>query len=337
MESVVVSLLIDACIAGSIAFLLTFFLIPILCWMSGKYQLVDIPDGVIKMHERPIPNLGGLAVYAGFVIAFLLRLPMSNSWLENFFIGITLLLIVGLADDRICFTPAQKFSCQFIVALFFLRTGFHLKPLFFCPLITHLISLLWILTVVNAFNLIDIMDGLATTVAICVSLTLLAIALYIKALTFVVLLSSFLGALIAFLWYNKPAACIYLGDAGALFIGGLLSTLSFLFPWQDYNPYGYVVVPFIFFIPLCELIFLIFIRTYKKIPFYLPSPDHFCMYLLRNGWSKESVLWYVGGISVFIFCTSILFFIQAISLFKFSLLWLCLLCLWIRFLTTRTV
>lgn len=337
MESVVVSLLIGACIAGIIAFLLTFFLIPVLCWMSGKYQLVDIPDGVIKMHERPIPNLGGFAVYAGFVIAFLLRLSTSNNWLENFFIGITLLLVVGLADDRLCFTPAQKFFCQLIVALFFLRTGFYLKHLFFCPLITHLISILWILTVVNAFNLIDIMDGLATTVAICVSLTLLAIALYIKALTFVLLLSSFLGALIAFLWYNKPAACIYLGDAGALFIGGFLSVLSFLFPWDAYNPYGYIVVPFIFFIPLCELIFLIFIRTYKRIPFYLPSPDHFCMYLLRKGWSKVNILWYVSGISVFIFCTSILFFIQAISLFKFSLLWLFLLSLWVCFLTTRTV
>lgn len=331
------SLLIDACIAGSIAFLLTFFLIPALCWMSGKYQLVDIPDGVIKMHERPIPNLGGLAVYAGFVIAFLSCVPSNNTSLTSLLIGATLLLVIGLADDRICLTPAQKFFWQFIVALFFLRTGFYLKNIFFCYLITHSISLLWILTVINAFNLIDIMDGLATTVAICVSLTLLAIALYIKALTFVLLLASFLGALIAFLWYNKPAACIYLGDAGALFIGGFLAALSFLFPWDTYNPYGYVVVPFIFFIPLCELIFLILIRTYKKIPFYLPSPDHFCMYLLHKGWSKKTILWYVSGISAFIFCTSILFFIQAISLFKFSLLWLFLLCVWIRFLTTRTV
>lgn len=337
MESGLVSLLIDACIAGSIAFLLTFFLVPCLCWLSDRYNLVDIPDGVIKMHERPTPNLGGLAVYAGFIIGILLFLVDNNTWLPFFLIGITLLLFVGLADDRLCFTPAQKFFFQFIVALFFLKTGFFFKDVFPCPLISLSFSLLWTLTIINAFNLIDIMDGLAASVAIGISINLLVIAVLVKSTLLVLVLSSLLGALITFLWYNKPPACIYLGDAGAHFIGGFLATVCFLFPWQAYNPYGYILIPFIFFIPLCELICLILIRTYKKIPFYLPSPDHFCMYLLRKGWRKKIILWYVCGVSVFIFCASILFFLQALSLFTFSLLWLFLFFVWVWFLTTRTV
>ncbi len=331
-----VSLLIDACKAGSIAFLLTFFLIPILCWLSRRYSIVDIPDGVVKRHESPIPNLGGLAVYIGFVVATLSLLHADKGLVSQLLIGATLFLVIGLIDDRICLTPGQKFFCQSIAALFFLNMGFYVIDQSIPNLIACLLSFLWIVTIANAFNLIDIMDGLATTTALGIAFTLGIIALYIKVAVLVLLLGALMGSLLAFLWYNKPPACIYLGDAGALFIGGFLAVCTFLYPWSYCTMGGYLIPLLIFFVPLFELTALIVIRTYKKVPFYLPSPDHFSMYLLCNGWSKKSILWYIGLVSLVITGLSVLFFKQQISLVEFSISALFLVATWVYFLTGRT-
>ncbi|MBS1986468.1 undecaprenyl/decaprenyl-phosphate alpha-N-acetylglucosaminyl 1-phosphate transferase [Candidatus Dependentiae bacterium] len=331
-----VSLLIDACKAGSIAFLLTFFLIPLFCWFSRRYSLVDMPDGVIKKHESPIPNLGGLAVYCGFAVASLSLLHTDAEFARFLLFGSALFLFIGLIDDRVCLTPGQKFFCQSIAALFFLKMGFCFVDQSIPSLMTCVVSFWWIVTVTNAFNLIDIMDGLAATTALGIALSLAIIALYIKA-AILVLLVALIGSLFAFLWYNKPPACIYLGDAGALFIGGFLAVCTFLYPWSRHAMSGYLIPLFIFFVPLFELVALIVIRTYKGIPFYLPSPDHFSMYLVRNGWNKKSILWYIGFVSLFIAGVSILFFNQQISLVEFSISALFLVMTWLCFLTIRTV
>lgn len=331
-----VSLLIDACKAGSIAFLLTFFLIPILCWLSRRYSIVDIPDGIVKKHESPIPNLGGLAVYFGFAVASLALLHTDTGLVRSLLVGSALFLGIGLIDDRVCLTPGQKFFCQSIAALFFLKIGFCFVDQSIPSLITCVLSFWWIVTVTNAFNLIDIMDGLAATTALGIALSLAIIALYIKAAALVLLLGALMGSLLAFLWYNKPPACIYLGDAGALFIGGFLAVCAFLYPWSYCTMGGYLIPLLIFFIPLFELTALIVIRTYKKVPFYLPSPDHFSMYLLRNGWSKQSILWYIRIMSLFITGLSVLFFKQQISLVEFSISALFLAATWVYFLTGRT-
>jgi UDP-GlcNAc:undecaprenyl-phosphate GlcNAc-1-phosphate transferase len=144
-----------------------------------------------------------------------------------------------------------------------------------------------------------------------------------------ILLASFLGPLCAFFIYNRPPARIYLGDAGSLFIGGFLGTVPFLFDWGTYNWYGYLTPIIILGIPLLECVSLIVIRSYKGIPFYQGSPDHFSCYLINNGWYKTSVLWYVSLLSIFLGGISLLFSLGIVGITNTIGLGLLFLIVWI--------
>lgn len=295
------------------SFLVTFYLIPFFCSLAYKLNFVDVPDGAIKQHKQATPYMGGVAIYCGFLFGLAFTMPMENKILL-LLIGTILLLFIGLIDDFFILKPSQKIFAQAIVALCFLKAGFYLKEHFFYNMWNMPLSFLWILTVINSFNLIDVMDGLATTVAIGATITLLVIAYYLNHFTVMIVLYALLGALCAFLFYNKPPAKIYLGDAGSLFIGGFFATIPFLFDWGTFNVLGYLTPIIIFAIPLLECMSLVAIRWYKQIPFYQGSPDHFCCYLLAQGWSKKTILLYMLGLSVYLGVIAILFALGDLSL-----------------------
>ncbi|MCX5922781.1 MAG: MraY family glycosyltransferase [Candidatus Dependentiae bacterium] len=296
-----------------ISFLVTFYLVPLCCIIARRLEFIDEPDGKIKVHKTATPYMGGVAVYVGFLVAFCLIYPFENNMLL-FFTGSTLLLFIGLIDDLIVLRPYQKFFGQLLAATCFLKAGLYLKAQFFSNYWNLPLSAFWMLLIINAFNLVDVMDGLATLLAICATSSFLALAIYFNQPSVIILLCAFLGPLLAFFWYNKPTAKIYLGDAGSLFIGGFLATVPFLFNWGIYTISGYLTPIVILAIPLLEVGTLILVRTYKKIPFYLGSPDHFSIYLQRNGWSKWAILGYVLLLSLVLFGVSFLFLINCLSL-----------------------
>lgn len=193
------------------------------------------------------------------------------------------------------------------------------------------------LSVINAFNLVDVMDGLCGTLALIAALTFGIIAFLAGKYATSVLLAAFTGAVAAFLVYNKPQAKIYMGDAGSLFIGGFLAAVPLLFSWDKSLFAGELVaggaqnIPFIshlimpllenFFIPgiilgvpLLEGLGLFVIRSYLGLPFYNGSPHHFSIYLQRRGWSKWHVLAFAGTISTIFSTLTILFLYHVISL-----------------------
>lgn len=297
----------------SISFLLTFYLVPLFLIIAKKLNILDTPDGSVKVHEKPIPYLGGFAVYFGFITTLSLVFPFEN---DVFFmlLGSTMLLFTGLIDDILRLQAYQKFFWQFVAAFCFLKSGFYLKESFFLANMWNFpISLLWILSVVNAFNLVDVMDGLATLIACCATATLLVISLFFGQQALALLLACFLGSLFAFFCYNKPPAKIYLGDAGALFIGGMLATIPFLFKWGTFNSYGFFTPAIILAIPLLEITALILIRTYKGIPFYQASPDHFSIYLQHYGWSKYQILAFILLLSAIILIIAVSFSLNMLS------------------------
>lgn len=326
-------------ILGCIAFLVTRSVLKIILSLSYTHQLVDVPDGVIKVHERPIPNMGGFAIYSGFVVvssSALLLTHQNIQSLVSFYIGLTLLLITGLIDDRVCLKPYQKTIGQLMAASYLVISGIGLQSDYFFLYVGALFSVLWIVTIVNAFNLIDVMDGLAVTVALFIAFFFLLVALSIGDTTLSLLLTILCGSLAAFFLYNKPPASIYLGDAGALFIGGTLAVMPFMFPdFLVSMGYNYLIFLFIFAIPLLEITGLILIRTYKGISFYLPSRDHFSLILLYKGWSKQKILLYVASMSLFLLLTSYAFFIDIVSLTYYSSAAIVFLSLWCFFLTSR--
>ncbi|MEX0849607.1 MAG: MraY family glycosyltransferase [Candidatus Dependentiae bacterium] len=289
-----------------ISFLLTYYFVPIFIKIAHKFSIIDHPDGVVKKHKTPTPYLGGAAIYLGILTTLGITFPFDNQFFL-FLVGCTILFYVGLIDDLIALRPSQKFAGQAVAVLCFLKAGFYLKSHIFYNYWNIPISALWMLIIINAFNLIDIMDGLAGTVALFCSLSFLFIALLMHNYTVALLLCSFIGALTAFFIFNRPKARIYLGDAGSLFIGGFFATIPFLYNWGTINWHGYLVPLIILAIPLLEVGGLILLRTAKNIPFYHPSPDHFAIYLKNKGFGPYQILIFVMAASIILMICSILF------------------------------
>lgn len=299
----------------------TFFLVPFVRSFAIHKDILDHPDGGIKNHKSPIPYLGGLAVYVGFLIPFLFfkfYYAEHCSWF--LLIGLTVLLITGLIDDIYVIAPREKLCGQIVAAFCFFGAGLYFHRGITFSWIEIAGSFLWILTVTNAFNLIDVMDGLATLVAIMVTISFLICAVMLNIFEFAALLSAFLGALVAFFWYNKPVASMYLGDAGSLLIGGFLAVIPF-FLWQSCHIQHIILPVIILAIPFLELSALILIRTYKHIPFYRGSPNHFSHYLRAKGWRTSEILFFVLLVSFFLLLITFL-----VINFQFLLFYQLLLC-----------
>lgn len=280
------------------SFMVTLYLVPVFCALARHTGFVDNPDGLIKTHRAPIPYMGGLAVYGGFLMSLLLFVPISEQ-LFFLLVGVTFLLLVGLWDDFLPLSPRQKYIGQIIAVFCFLRAGFYVKEDFFYAYIWGIpLSCFWMLSIINAFNLIDVMDGLTAVTSMGIIAIFLALSVAMQQYQLVIVLGALLGSVSGFFVYNRPPARIYLGDSGALFLGGFFSAIPFLFKWGSYNPYGFLVPCIILAVPSLEIMGLVIIRSYKKLPIYLPSPDHFSLKLLARGWSKWEVLILVGLLSV---------------------------------------
>lgn len=307
--------------------------------IAHKFFILDTPDNGLKSHKSPTPYLGGVAVYVSFMATFFLVVAPYVNNLCLFVLGTLLLLLIGLVDDLIALKPQHKLYGQLIAALCFLWGGYYLKDCFFVQnnsglglFLCLMISLFWIIAIINAFNLIDVMDGLATSVACLVSISFFISALLLHVPYVALSLASFIGSLIGFLFYNKPPARIYLGDAGSLLIGGLLAVISFMIPWGTYNQYGYFAPIILLGIPLIEVFTLIIIRWRKNIPFYLGSPDHFCHYFIAKGWSKRKILGYVACWNVILLLLGIFFVFNYLSFLLMIVCSIALFILWYYFL-----
>jgi UDP-GlcNAc:undecaprenyl-phosphate/decaprenyl-phosphate GlcNAc-1-phosphate transferase len=296
-----------------ISFLTSLFLIPKFCDIAGRFNFFDEPDGKLKTQTNKVPYLGGVAIYCAFIFALSVTFPFNND-LSLYIIGSTLLLFVGLLDDFISLTPAQKFLGQIIASLCFIKAGFFLKEEFFLQPINIAISLFWFLTIINALNLVDVMDGLSSSLALY-SIAAFCSFLYLDGnWPAAILLGCLFGAILGFFIYNKPPAKIYMGDAGTLFIGGIIGSAPFFISWSKFNGFGLLIPILILFIPLLELASLILIRWYKSIPFYNGSPDHFAIYLRNKGWSAISVIKLCLCINILMFIFALLFYFGVINI-----------------------
>ena len=300
------------------SFLVTWYFIPIFSKVAFKFNILDVPDGKLKQHKKATPYLGGVVVWFGFLVAATLVLPFGNQFFL-YILASTILLFVGLLDDLVCLSPQQKIFGQFVAVLCYLKAGFYLKVSFFSSMWNIALSGFWFLSIINSFNLIDVMDGLATTIALSVSFSFLLYSLVLGYAELSLLLLAFIGSLLAFLSINKPSARMYLGDAGSLFIGGFIASIPFAISWSECNEFGYLIPLILCSIPLGEVATLIGVRLYKRIPFFYGSPDHFSIFLQEKGLSKKFILFTCFLMIMIINFFSFLLFFDVISLsFLFS-------------------
>jgi UDP-GlcNAc:undecaprenyl-phosphate GlcNAc-1-phosphate transferase len=271
---------------------------PILRHAALQLGIVDKPDGKLKKHEDAIPYLGGVAVFA----AYLLTIGVLTDFEEKETLGLLLsgciALLVGLIDDFGALTPKQKMLGQFLAALVLIKSGTFIKLTFLPVWVAIPLTVLWIVAVTNAFNIIDIMDGLASGVA-AVAAVSIATANYLAGRDSQAFLAAVLaGAAIGFLRHNFHPARIFLGDAGSMFMGFMLAALSMNAGFTRVNPLAVISPILILGIPLFDLLLVMFIRWRKGIPVTKGSPDHFALRLRRCNLSirETAVTTYIVGI-----------------------------------------
>jgi len=245
-----------------------------------RFGIVDRPDGKLKTHGEPVAYLGGLAIYLSFLLALSVTFTFSREVLGMLLAG-SIVVILGLVDDLGQLRPWTKLSGQLVAVLVLLKSGIYIKLVFLPPWAAMALSALWLLAVTNAFNLIDIMDGLSAGTASVAAITLLAVAELQGGAAGATLLAGLAGACLGFLRYNFQPARIYMGDAGSMFLGLLLGALAMDNAYTQRNPIAALAPALILGVPLFDMLFVMYIRHRRGLPVMLGSPDHVALRLRR--------------------------------------------------------
>ena len=264
-----------------LALLLSIYGTPVTQRVAERYNILDHPDGKLKRQKKPVPYMGGVIIYFAFIAPVGLLFPFNKELLGILFAG-SLLMVVGLFDDFKAITPGIKFLFQIVATYILIKSGIYINLLFLPPWLNATLSFLWILTVINAFNIIDILDGFASSIGVISSLTIFIISLYTDNFIISILSLSLAAALLGFLKFNWEPAGIYLGDAGSMFIGMVIGSLAIMLDYTRYNDLAFISGVLIVAVPLFDLMYVIVLRLLKgKNPFF-GSPDHFALRLKKK-------------------------------------------------------
>ena len=245
-----------------------------------RFGIVDRPDGKLKTQREPVPYLGGLAIYVSFLIALALTLHFDERVLGILLAG-SIMVILGLIDDLGQLGPWTKLAGQLVAVSVLIKSGIYIQLTFLPPLLAMALSVIWLLAVTNAFNLIDVMDGLSAGSACIASLVLLVVADLDGGITAATLLAALGGACFGFVRYNFAPARIYMGDSGSLFIGMLLGALAMDNSYTRHNRLGALAPALVLGLPLFDMVFVMYIRRLRGLPIMMGSPDHIAL-RLRN-------------------------------------------------------
>lgn len=317
-------------IAHFISLFASLLLLPIFIVLARGLNFHDEPDGKLKKQKTKIPYLGGVAIYCAFMLALIFCFNFKSID-TSYFIALTLLLCVGLIDDLLTLTPLQKLVGQMFATLFFIKSGLFLQEELLFPYFNIFLSIFWFLTIINSINLVDVMDGLSSTLALF-CMYAFGVFFYINHSYYpLIIVASLFGATLGFFFYNRPPAKIYMGDAGTLFIGGALASFPFFINWTSFSKCGLISPVLILFIPLLELFSLILIRTYKGIPFFNGSPDHFSIYLRNKGYSVCFILLFCFLLNCMLFLATMLFYYNYINIYLLMLFLATTLIFWFSF------
>jgi len=267
-------------VAFVLAAALAAWLTPRLRAAAIQFGIVDRPDGRLKTQREPVPYLGGLAIYLSFLVALAVSYRFSEPVLGILLAG-SIVVILGLIDDLGQLSPGIKLAGQFVAIWVLIKSGIFIKLVFLHPIAAMAISVLWLLAVTNAFNLIDIMDGLSAGTAAVAAVILLLVAHIDGRPTTATMLAALAGACIGFLRYNFAPARIYMGDTGSMFLGLMLGALAMDLAYTRHNRISALAPALILGVPLFDMLFVMYIRHQRGLPVMLGSPDHVALRLRK--------------------------------------------------------
>ena len=272
-----------------LAFLLSLYGVPIARQAALKYGIVDAPDGRLKHQREPVPYFGGLAIYLAFLMSLAFTFEFRHDVL-GIILGGTIVVMLGLIDDFGVLTPATKLVGQLLAVFVLIKSGIRIEIAAFPEWLDLALTVLWMVGLINAFNLLDIMDGLSAGVGAVSASCLLVVALLQGDQTIAVMLVALIGSLLGFLKYNWYPARIYMGDTGAMFIGLLLGAMAMIGKYPSDHPLSLLTPVFILGIPIFDTLFVMYIRYRRGLPIFWGSPDHIAIRLRHWGMSVQQIV-----------------------------------------------
>lgn len=291
-------------LSAALAFLITFFAIPVIIQVAKDKKLFDEPDER-KVHKNVIPTLGGLGIFAGFIIATLMGVPSGiTSELQYFAAAATVIFFLGIKDDILVLSASKKFIGQLIAAGIIIKFGgvqiTNMHGFLGVNEIPHIasivLSIFTIIVITNSFNLIDGVDGLAGSLGLLTTLVFGVYFFYAGQLTYAVMAFSLAGSTIGFLIYNFSPAKIFMGDTGSLLLGLINSILVIKFINVAGNPasnFPIEAAPAIGFsilmIPLFDTLRVFSLRILDRRSPFSPDRTHVHHFLLDLGMSHRMV------------------------------------------------
>ena len=223
-------------ILAIITALISIIATPLVKILAIKVNAIDVPKDARRVHTKPIPVMGGLAIYIAFVIGTILYNGILTTSQTGIIIGVTIIVIGGIIDDIKELRPKYKLLIQVIAAICLLISGVKITvvtnpfiesyPYLTMGWINIPVTIIWIVGVTNAFNLIDGLDGLAAGIAFISSVTLMIVSILNGRLEAAFLTAVLSGAILGFLPYNFNPASIFMGDTGSQLLGFLLAAIS---------------------------------------------------------------------------------------------------------------
>lgn len=281
------------------AFGLALIFTPLAGRLAFKLRILDHPDDKLKKHEQPVPYLGGLAVYLSFAAA----LAAVKLWQHGSLFGVvgiltgaTVITVLGLIDDKHALSPGVKFLGQTVAALILIYCNMRLQFIH-NPVLSVVLSLLWVVGITNAMNLIDIMDGLSSGVGVIASLGFFVIAMASGRYNNMYILAALGGALLGFLPFNFPKARIYQGDTGALLMGFILASVAMGQGYSRVNSMALLAPILILAIPIFDTLFIMFLRQRRGVSMFRGSPDHLALRMVKLGLTRRQTVLVLWGVS----------------------------------------
>jgi UDP-GlcNAc:undecaprenyl-phosphate GlcNAc-1-phosphate transferase len=265
---------------------------PMVRRIALRLGILDQPS-VRKIHVNPIPLLGGVAIYGAFIAALLLfgdRFRLDE--LVSILVGASLMSFLGVWDDRRSLSPMLKLVGQFLAASILVFTGVRIGT-FTWEVLNIAVTLTWVVTITNAMNLLDNMDGLSGGVGATAAIFFLLLAAMNGQYLVGALSAALVGACLGFLVYNFNPASIFMGDAGSLFLGFMLAAvgIKLRFP-EGLEIVTWMVPVLILGLPLFDTGLVIFSRLRRGFnPLTTPGKDHVSHRLVALGYTRrEAVL-----------------------------------------------
>lgn len=299
------------------AFAISFAATPVVRSFAKQVGAIDVPDKKRHIHSHPIPRMGGLAIFIGFLLSVLLFANITPQ-VRGILLGAILIVVVGAIDDVMNLNAWLKFCVQIVAAVIAVLSGVIINVVSNPLLITGEqaitvgilavpVTILWIVGVTNSVNLIDGLDGLACGVSAIASLSMLVVSMLVSDANsnVAVILAALCGGCLGFIPYNLNPAKIFMGDTGALLLGYILATASVIGMFKFYAIVTFILPVLALAVPLSDTIFAFTRRIlHGQSPFHADR-GHFHHKLLDMGLNQKQAVAVLYAVSAILGLTAV--------------------------------